>query len=162
VQQLDLTAKRPVLLLGWGGEAYREALSRRWPDLDLEIRNPLLSAGLLPALRANSYGAVILSGLVARSAEEEELILQTCATALQDDGVLVLHDAFLPAGLLPPEVVLGVLGRHLTCRPANNWSVEQLRAALESLGLRQMCAEYLPSGTVTVTARNGGKAKASR
>ncbi len=153
VQRLDLAAKSPVLLLGWGGEAYREALTRRWPDLALEIRNPLLDSGPLPALRGKCYGGVILSGLLARSAEEEELILQTCTAALQDDGLLVLHDALLPAGLLPPEVVLGALGRHLTCRPGDNWSVERLRATLESLGLREMRAEYLPGGTVIMTAR---------
>ena len=162
VQRLDLADKSPALFLGWGGEAYREALTRRWPDLALEVRNPLLGSDPPLSLRANDYGAVILSGLVARSAEEEELILQTSATALRDDGVLVLHDAFLPAGLLPPEVVLGTLGRHLTCRTCDNWSVERLRAALEPLGLHEMRAEYLPVGTVIVTARKGRKARDSR
>jgi uroporphyrin-III C-methyltransferase len=159
VQRLDLADKSPILLLGWGGRAYREALTRRWPDLTLEIWNPLLGPAPLPALRANSYGAVILSGLVARSAEEEELTLQRSAMALQDDGVLVLHDAFLPSGLLPPEVVLGALGRHLTCRPGDNLSVERLGAALQSLGLCEMRAEYLPVGTGIVTARKGHKAR---
>ena len=97
----------------------------------------------------------MLSGLVARSAQEEDLILEASVAALQDDGVLVLHDAFLPTGLLPPEVVLGALGRHLTCRPGDNWSIERLRAALETLGLRDVRAEYLPGGTVIVTARKG-------
>ena len=92
---------------------------------------------------------------VARTAQEEEPILQASAAALQDDGVLVLHDAFLPTGVLPPEVVLGALGRHLTCRPSGNWSIERLRTALEILGLRDVRAEYLPGGTVIVTARKG-------
>ena len=52
VRRLELSEKSPVLLLGWGGEAYRAALARRWPDLALEIRNPL--AGLRPAGCARS------------------------------------------------------------------------------------------------------------
>ena len=37
----------------------------------------------------------------------------------------------LPTGALPPEVVLGALGRHLTCRPSGNWSMDRLETALE-------------------------------
>ena len=153
VRRLHLAENSPVLLLGWGGEFYRAAMIRQWPDLALEIRNPLMDSDPLPTVQAGTYGTVVLSGLVARSAQEEELILQASATALKDDGVLVLHDAFLPTGALPPEVVLGALGRHLTCRPSGNWSVERLRAALETLGLHDVRAEYLPGGTVIVTAR---------
>ena len=83
------------------------------------------------------------------------MILRVSAAALQDDGVLVLHDAFPPGGVLPPEVVLGALGRHLTCRPGGNWPIDRLRAALERLGLHEVRAEYLPGGTVIVTARKG-------
>jgi uroporphyrin-III C-methyltransferase len=155
VRRLDLAGKGPVLLLGWGGEMYRAALAQRWPDLALEVRNPLLGPDPLPAPQARAYGAVVLSGLVARSARGEELMLQASAAALQGDGVLVLHDAFLPTGTLPPEMVLGALGRHLTCRPGSNWPIERLRTALETLGLRDVRAEYLPGGTVLVTARKG-------
>ncbi|MGO9919554.1 MAG: hypothetical protein ACLQIB_33255 [Isosphaeraceae bacterium] len=109
----------------------------------------------LAAPPVNTYGAVVLSGLVARSAQEEEVILRVSAAALQDDGVLALHDAFLPTGVLPPEVVLGALGRHLTCRPSGNWSIERLSTALGTLGLRDVRAEYLPGGTVIATARKG-------
>ncbi|MFZ0962146.1 MAG: uroporphyrinogen-III C-methyltransferase [Terriglobia bacterium] len=155
VNRLDLAEKSPVLLLGWGGDAYRAALARRWPDLALEIKNPLVGHAPQPPPQANTYGAVVLSGLVARSAQEEDRTLEVSAAALQDDGVLVLHDAFLPNGVLPPQVVLGALGRHLTCRPSGNWSIDRLRAALETLGLRDVCAEYLPAGTVIVKARKG-------
>ena len=161
VKRLDLAEKSPMLLLGWGGEAYRAALHRRWPDLAMEIWNPLLDSAPLAAPPANTYGAVVLSGLVARSAREEERALEVSAAALKADGVLVLHDAFLPAGVLPPEVVLGVLGRHLTCRPSGNWSVDRLRAALEALGLREVRAEYLLGGTAIVTARKGHNGPAS-
>lgn len=83
--------------------------------------------------------------------------MQWSAAALKEDGVLILHDAFLPTGTLPPEVVLGALARHLTCRPHGNWSVDRSRAALEVLGLRDVHAEYLPGGTVIVTAWKHGK-----
>jgi uroporphyrin-III C-methyltransferase len=153
VKRLDLAGKSPVVVLGWGGETYRAALAERWPGLAMEIRNPLLGPDPLPPPQANAYGAVVLSGLVARSVQEEELILQASAEALRDEGVLVLHDAFLPTGALPPEVVLGALGRHLTCRPSGHWSLQRLRTTLEALGLSDMRAEYLPGGTVLVTAR---------
>ncbi len=161
VKKLDLAEKSPVLLLGWGGEAYRAALARRWPDLALEIRNPLVGSDPLSVPQANTYGAIVLSGLVARWAREEERVLEMSAAALQDDGVLILHDAFLPSGVLPPEVVLGALGRHLTCRPGGSWSIDRLRAALETLGLRDVHAEYLPGGTVIVTARKVRNSPAS-
>ena len=161
VKRLGLAEKSPVLLLGWGGEAYRAALTRRWPDLVLEVRNPLLIPHPLPPPQAHSYGAIILSGQVARSAQQEGLILETSAAALQNNGVLILHDAFLPTGLLPPEVILGALGRHLTCRPGDNWSIARLRATLETLGLRDVREEYLPSGTVLVTARKDRDGRAN-
>ena len=84
-------------------------------------------------------------------------MLETSAAALQENGVLVVHDAFRPGGLLPPEVVLGSLGRHLTCRSGDNWSIERLGAALEALGIRKMRTEYLPTGTVIVTAQKAAK-----
>ena len=110
VKRLDLAEMSPVLLLGWGGTAYRTAFAQRWPDLALEIRNPMMASDPLPALRADVYRAVVLSGLIARSVQEEEQALDDSASALKDDGLLVLHDAFLPTGPLPPEVVLGALG----------------------------------------------------
>jgi uroporphyrin-III C-methyltransferase len=155
VKRLDLAGKSPVLLLGWGGEAYRAALAERWPDLALEVENRLSGSDALPTPRAKTYGAVMLSGLVARSVPEEKLILQASAAALQDQGMLVLHDAFLPTGTLPPEVALGALGRRLTCQPGGNWSLEGLRTALEAVGLSDVRAECLPGGTVLVTARKG-------
>jgi hypothetical protein len=119
----------------------------------LEVRNPLLAPAPLPPPKPGAYGAVVLSGLVARSPREEESILRASAAALKDGGLLILHDAFLPNGLLPPEVVLGALGRHLTCRPGSDWSIDLLQETLESLGLRDMHAEHLPAGTVVVTAQ---------
>jgi hypothetical protein len=153
VQRLDLAGINSVLLLGWGVAAYRSALAQRWPNLLVEAANPLLSADPLPVPKADAYGAVVLSGLIARSAREEEQALEFSAASLPSGGLLVLHDAFLPAGPLPAEVVLGALGRRLTCRPGGSWPVERLRAALESRRFRDIRAEYLAGGTVMVTAR---------
>ena len=80
---------------------------------------------------------------------------------MRDDGVLVLHDSILPAGALPPEAVLGALGRHLTCRLSANPTDERLRGALETLGLSDVRAEYLPGGTVIVTAQKGRDGRAN-
>ncbi len=152
-KRIDLAGKSPVLLLGWGGDAYRRALAQRWPDLVLEVRNSLADSRPMRDPQSDTFGAVLLSGMIARSEQEEKRILEVSAAALKNGGVLALHDAFLPNGALPPEVVLGALGRHLTCRPAGNWSVDHLRTELESLGLRDVRPEYLPGGTVIVTAR---------
>jgi len=162
VKKLDLADKGPVLLLGWGGDAYRNELARRWPDLALEIRNPLVGSDPLPASQDNEYGAVMLSGLIARSAAEEERTFQASVATLKGGGLLLLHDAILPSGANPPEVALGMLGRHLTCRPCGSRSVNSLRTTLESLGLRDMRVEYVPGGTLLITALKGATDRVER
>jgi len=159
VKRLDLAEKSPVLLLGWGADAYRSAVAECWPGVVVESRNPMAHSDARSEPVANKYGAVLLSGLVASSPAAERLILESSVASLKDDGVLILHDAFLPSGALPPEVVLGALARRLTCRPGGNWSIEHLHELLGSLGLDSVRSEYLPGGTVLVIARKASRSE---
>ncbi len=154
VEKLDLAERSPVLLVGWGGDAYRDALARRWPQIDFIARNPFLGE---PLPDGNHYGAVLLSGLLASSGRGEvQRMLRAAEAGLRRGGVLALHDAFLPVGALPPpEVALGSLGRRITRGGCRTWSVGRLRQALEALGLASVRSEALPAGTVLVTAHKG-------
>ncbi len=151
-EKFDFGAHAPVLLIGWGGPAYREALGRRWPGLAFEARNPFVGEHF-PAAQPR-WGAVLLSGLLASSDRGQVVeTLRAAAARLKEDGLLVLHDAFIPAGALPPpEVVLGALGRRLTRGGCANWSVGRLHDALDELGFGAVRAEPLPGGSILVTA----------
>ena len=160
LDKLDLASCQRALLVGWGGEAYRDAAAQRWPELNLEVRNPFAAcpagdpAGAVPT-DEKRYGAVLLSGLLA-SCEREQFrpTLARAAGALTADGVLVLHDAFLYSdSVTPPEVMLSALGRHVIRGGCRNWPLARLRAELDALGLRVLRAEPIPGGTQLVTAK---------
>ncbi len=161
--KLDLGKSSRVRLLGWGGEAYREAVSARWPALKFSWRNPFAGPRLEPGNpfqgleREGPWGTVILSGLLASCSKGEvQRALETVVAALEPGGLAVLHDAFLPISVLPPvEVALGTLSRHMARGGCRTWSVPRIETALESLGLTSIRSEALPAGTVLVTARKG-------
>jgi len=160
LDKLDLSGCRQALLFGWGGTVYRDLAAERWPQLELEVRNPFqpdLDADPLWALPCgeNRYGAVILSGLLP-CCERDQFApaLARVAKILKADGLLVLHDSFLCSdSLTPPEVVLSALGRHVLRGGCRNWSLARLRAELLSLGLEVMQTEPVPGGAQLVTAR---------
>jgi uroporphyrin-III C-methyltransferase len=159
-ERLDLNGKGPVLLVGYGGEAYRDAIALRWPALPFQHRNPF--AGPDAALKLLSplpvsggpYGAVILSGLLASCHPGQvQKILDLSAADLKPGGLLVLHDAFLPAGVLPPpEVLLAALGRHVRRGGCRTWSIARLEDTLRGLSMASVKVQPLPAGTVLVTA----------
>jgi len=161
VEKLDLGRHDPVLLAGYGEEAYREAIAERWPGLHLVAVNPFSGGGVSafvsgpPGENEQRYGAILLTGLLA-SADRGEVrqILETAALRLREGGLLVLHDTFLPAGILPPpEVVLGSLGRRIRRGGCRTWSLDRLEKALTGLGFENVKAASLPAGTLLVTAR---------
>lgn len=162
-EKLDLSGRGPVLLVGYGGEAYREAIALRWPGLDFQHRNPFsgpdAALKLLSPLPTSGgpFGAVILSGLLASCHPGQvQKILDLSASALRPGGLLVLHDAFLPASVLPPpEVLLAALGRHVSRGGCRTWSISRLEEALRSLGLASLKVQPLPAGTVLATAVKG-------
>lgn len=162
-EKLDLARRGPVLLVGWGGEAYRQALGLRWPHLEFTDWNPFLPPCRTPPLVAwpsgqSERGTILLSGLLASSSRGEvERMLQAAATHLRRDGLLVLHDAFLPGGALPPpEVILGALGRRMARGGCRTWPIQRLELTLERLGFTQIHAHPMAAGTILVTAERTG------
>lgn len=165
--KLDLGARSPIRLLGWGGQAYAAAISARWPNLEFSSHNPFAGPRLTPGnpfpaggpagVIDGSCGAVILSGLLAScSRGEVQMALESVAAVLAPGGLVVLHDAFLPISVLPPvEVSLGTLARHVTRGGCRTWSVPRLKDALGALGFVSVTSEALPAGTVMVTAQKG-------
>jgi hypothetical protein len=151
VDKLNLAGHDPVLLLGWGGRAYADAVARCCPDVAVRSANPFLGQ---PFPNGECYGAILLSGLLASCKRGElDQMLETAAAALKTGGLLALHDSFLPAGVpAPPEVMLGALARRMNRDGCRDWSVDRVRAALVALGLTNVNAQALPAGTVLVTA----------
>ena len=160
LDKLDLAESAPVLLVGWGGEAYRELALERWPNVAIEVRNPFQEDQPAEPPKFvepgdGPYGMVLLSGLLdCCEREQYRPTLQRVAGALRADGMLVLHDSFLGSEPpLPPEVVLPAFRRHVIQGGSRNWSVARLRGELDSLGLRVVHAEPILGGTQLVTAR---------
>jgi uroporphyrin-III C-methyltransferase len=158
--KLDLSRCGSVLHVGWGREAYREAIAERWPQLGFDHRNPFsgpdhsLKMLLTFVEEGNAYGAVLLSGLLACcNRGEVRRVLDKAAAALADGGILAIHDTLLPVNALPPpEVVLGGLGRHIHQGGCRTWSVERLEENLVQLGMGEVKVRVLPAATVLVTA----------
>ncbi|MDP3001491.1 MAG: methyltransferase dimerization domain-containing protein, partial [Bryobacterales bacterium] len=152
VDKLPLSGRGSLLLIGWGEQAYRDAIAQRHPELEFDARNPFLGAQLPEQER--TYGVVLLSGLLAScGGGQVEEMLKAAASRLADGGILALHDTFLPAGCLPPpEVVLGALGRRLDRGGCRNWSIGRLHDALAALGFNSIHSTPLPAGSRLVTA----------
>jgi uroporphyrin-III C-methyltransferase len=159
LDKVDLAAHSPVLLVGWGGETYRETALGRWPGLAFETRNPFAAntnGGPAAAIGSGDgpYGAIMFSGLLA-SCERDQFqpALASAAGVLRRGGMLVLHDSFLCSETSsPPEVLLSALGRHVIQGGCRNWSVARLTEELSALGLRVLEADPVPGGTHLVTA----------
>jgi uroporphyrin-III C-methyltransferase len=159
LDKVELASHSPVLLIGWGGEAYREMARQRWPGVVFEARNPFDGDGAGEPAKAvgpgdGPYGAVLLSGLLACCDRDQfRPALGSAAAVLRAGGMLVLHDSFLSSDTpSPPEVVLSALGRHVTHGGCRNWSLARLRAELDSLGLQVLRSDPIPGGTRLVTA----------
>ncbi len=158
-ESLDLGRHSPVLLLGYGRDAYRNAILERWPEIRLTLFSPhwgsLAQLTRMPWSTGDPYGAILLTGLLA-SANPGEVrqVLESAAKWLRPEGLLVLHDSFLPVSTLPPpEIVLGSLGRRMKRGGARSWRLDRLAAVLAELGFSQVQSRALQAGTVLVTAR---------
>jgi hypothetical protein len=147
-----LTGLGSVLLVGWGGEAYREALARCSPGLVFSAVNPFLGQSLP---EGEMYGAVLLSGVLASAKRGEvDRVLLQATMALKRNGLLAFHDGFLPAGVTPSaEASLGAMVRRVTRGGCRDWPMERVRDSLGRLGLTDVRSEALPAGTFLVTAR---------
>ncbi len=150
-EKLNLTGLSPFLLLGWGGDAYGEILTRNWPAVTFRSVNPFLGEAVPDG---EGYGGVLLSGLLSSSKRGEvSRLLETVVSALRPNGLLAVHDRFLPGGVPPsPEVALSGLARRFRRDGCRDWTIDRLRTSLDTLGLADVSAQTLPAGTVLVTA----------
>jgi uroporphyrin-III C-methyltransferase len=148
-----------VLVVGWGGEAYRGLASSRWPAAALEVRNPFEpdspadpAGAIVPG--ENGFAAVLLSGLLGCCEREQyRPAMERAAGVLNADGTLYLHDFFFCSGTpSPPEVVLSTFGRHVLRGGSRAWSLDRVRDELGSLGLRVLRADQMPGGPHLVAA----------
>ena len=163
-EHLDLADRGLVLVVGWGGESYRVALNRRWPRLEIAVWNPFaVPRPAVPLLGwpsgQRNFGTILLSGLLASSNRGEvQQMLRASAAHLRPDGLLVLHDAFLPgAALPPPEVLLGALGRRMARGGCRTWPVGRLQGELEGLGFTDIRTQPMTAGTILVIATRPGE-----
>ena len=158
MNRIDLAAHSPVLIAGWGCQAYREAVVARWPHLTVDARNPFaaeLTADITRTLPAGPFRAILLSGLLASCGRGEvQRVLEAAVAALAEGGILIVQDAFLPDSVVPaPDVMLATLGRHVTRGGCATWSQVRLQRALEDLGMRSVHVHRLPASSLLVLAR---------
>jgi len=159
LEKLDTPPPGPVLLVGWGGNRYRELASGRWPDLSVEVRNPFEANGTRDAAGtiadgSRRYGTVLFSGILS-SCQREQFApaLKNASRTLKAGGLLVLHDAFIGAEVpAAPEVLLSALGRHVLHGGSRNWPISRLETELRQVGLAVLRKESIPGGTQLVIA----------
>jgi uroporphyrin-III C-methyltransferase len=161
IEKLDPGVTGPVLLLGWGGDAYGEAVHRRWPDVEFVARNPFSAEdGTLdlspPAPRSGQpFGIVVLSGILTScvDARASELLL-LAVSQLEKGGLLVVHDRLLSPGTTPsPESVLTRLGQHLSQGGLATWSTDRVEETARGLGFETPGSEPIAGGTWLIMAR---------
>jgi hypothetical protein len=158
LDKLDLGRYSPALLIGFGGAAYRELASARWPGLAMEVRNPFETGAADPASAIGNggprFGCVLFSGLLACCDRDQfGPALAGATQVLKPGGLLVLHDSFVCSEVPPPpEVLLFALGKHVMRGGSRNWSIARLETELSAQGWRLLRAEPVPGGTQLVTA----------
>jgi uroporphyrin-III C-methyltransferase len=158
IDKIRLRPNDSLLIAGWGAEAYRDAASRRWPEVRVETLNPFAEGGEIDVARAlppGRYDVVLLSGVLASSAAGQvEEMFAAAASRLNESGTLSLYDSFLPVSAVPPpEVVFSELGRRILRGGCRNWPYERVRGVLEGLGLETVRADTLPAGSLLISAR---------
>jgi uroporphyrin-III C-methyltransferase len=132
VSHLDARPHGPVLVVGWGCEAYRKAIALRRPGVPVHGWNPFLGNRVAPP--AEQFGIVILSGVLewCGSAEMRSMLSQI---RISPDGLLVCQDALLAIGIQPaPQTALRVLARQVADGNVHSWSVDRLTASLQWAG----------------------------
>jgi hypothetical protein len=133
LDRVDLGGCETVLVAGWGAATYSELIAARWPRAKVIGVNPALGE----VLPAQSFDAVIISGLLGSASREEcENVVCRAASQLKAGGMLMLQDDLLSVGAsVAPEVALARLARRVTNGNSAEWSVERVTALLEKSGL---------------------------
>jgi uroporphyrin-III C-methyltransferase len=149
--QLQAPPAGPALIVGWGANAYRDALARCWPGTEVREWNP--SRGAAYPEEPGGYGAVIFSGVLEwYGAGELESLLARVRFA--PDGVLLCQDTLLPLGVQPPpHVSLRMLALQVANGHSHSWSVNRLIALLQKMGFAAAEGKPVLAGGALVIAR---------
>jgi uroporphyrin-III C-methyltransferase len=161
VEKLEMKDGCRVLHFGWGGAAFGRAVSSRWPRSRFKTITPSEgdSCGLMESasfLDGNGeWDAIVISGVSSSCRQEEfKRVLEAGARHVAPGGMVVVHDAFLRQGSLPPsEVVLCALGRRVGLGGCWPWSTGQAEAFFSSLGLVGFAFHQIGGGTSLAIAR---------
>jgi uroporphyrin-III C-methyltransferase len=140
-----------VLVAGWGGDAHRDALLRRWPDAHVAACNPLKGE---PFPKEGGFDWVILAGaLEGNDSAQFDGILDCAVACLAPQGQLMLHDRVTAAGSLPAaEIALASLAKRMVNPAHTDWTAERLAAAFERHGLAMGQSDTLFAGYTTIFA----------
>jgi uroporphyrin-III C-methyltransferase len=132
IRRLDAQPHGPVLIVGWGCQAYRKAVARRWPAAPVHGWNPFFGERATPP--AGEFGAAILSGVLEWCGKPEmQSILSQIR--LRPGGLLLCQDALLAIGVQPaPQTALRVLARQVADGNVHSWTLDRLTASLERVG----------------------------
>jgi hypothetical protein len=156
--QMELPASAPVLVVGWGAKAYREALARRSPTVEVQEWN-VFRDQRYPAIPGR-YGAVILSGVLewCGAAELESLLAQV---QFAPGALLFCQDTLLPIGVQPPpHVSLRMLALQVANGHSHAWSTTRLTASLQKLGFTVEEGKPVLAGSALIIARSPQKKEA--
>ena len=159
LDKLDLAPAGHTLVVGWGGDAYRELAHERWPKLNIEVRNPFEGettsppAAVMPS-NGTAYDTVLLSDLLPCCERDEfRPALERAARLVNGNGLVALHDSFVCSERpYAPEVVLAAFRRHVLHGGSRIWTLAQIDEELSALGLKIIRSEPMPGGTYLVTA----------
>jgi hypothetical protein len=140
-----------VLVIGWGGNAHREALLRRWPGVRVVTCNPLRGDALPGDADCE---LVILSGILeGGDIVRIDQILNFATAHVRKEGWLMLHDTILPVESLPaPGIALASLAQQIVNPGYRAWSTERLAAVLERRGFAVVRSDILFAGHAVVFA----------
>jgi uroporphyrin-III C-methyltransferase len=153
VDRLRLDGGARVLLIGWGSDAYRAALGKRWPDATLTVVNPVMGDKLEVA--PQSFDMALVSGaLGSMPFADGERVLEKACRAVSAEGQLVIHDDLLSAGAsVSPATALFRLARRIANGVGADWSIERLEAALERYAMRVTTVPLPSAGALALASR---------
>jgi len=149
VEQLELTKAREVLLAGWGTACYARELQHRWPLLKITSCNPVAGDDIPD----KQFDVILVSGLLrGASPKKGDELLTSLVNRVNENGVLLLQDDLLSAGISePPEVALARLAVRATNGEQGGWTTDRLLAVLDRLGFHGRTQSLAAAG-VLVTA----------
>jgi hypothetical protein len=157
VNRLPSPPDGPVLIVGWGCEAYQRAISARWPGAFVRGWNPFVGERTAPPGGEDEFAAVILSGVLEWCGKPEMRAILS-QLRMKRDGLLLCHDALLAIGVQPaPQTALRVLARQVADGNVHSWSLDRLAASLEQAGFAVAESKAVLADGALVLARSASR-----